>query len=84
MGSACVENSFLNAQRAGHSSAPEATVAIRVLAEVLLVVVLCIVEGLALPDVSGDGAKAMLEENLWRQEKAVQAKGGGGAAGLGH
>jgi hypothetical protein len=55
-----MEKLFFNTQRTGNSCAPKAAVAIWVLAQVLLVVVFRIVESLSLPDVSGDGAKAML------------------------
>lgn len=58
------QNSFLNPQRAGYAGAAEAAVAVGVLAEVLLVVVFRVVEGLALADVGGDGAKAMLGKHL--------------------
>lgn len=51
---------LFNAQRAGHPSAPQAAVAIRVLAQVLLVVILGVVERLSLPDVSCDRAVAIL------------------------
>lgn len=51
---------LFNPQRTGHSGAPEATVAIGVLAQVLLVVILCIVESLSLPDVGRDLAIAIL------------------------
>lgn len=55
-------NYFLlfNTQRAGHSGAPEAAVPVGDLAQVLLVVILCVVESLSLPDVGGDRAKAVL------------------------
>lgn len=51
---------FFNGCWTGNASAPEATVAVWVLAQVLLVVVFSIVEHLSLSDVGGDGAKAML------------------------
>lgn len=51
---------FFNGCRTGNPSTPEATVAVWVLAQVLLVVVFSIVEHLSLSDVGGDGAKAML------------------------
>lgn len=62
----------MNPQRAGYAGATEAAVAVGVLAEVLLVVVFRVVEGLALADVGGDGAKAVLGKHLWRQGKGIQ------------
>lgn len=66
------EKLFFNAHWAGHPSASKATVAIRILAQVLLVVVFSIVELLSLSDISGDGAKAMLCKNLWRERERPQ------------
>lgn len=54
------KKSFFNGCWTGNPSTPEATVAVWVLAQVLLVVVFSIVEHLSLSDVGGDGAKAML------------------------
>lgn len=51
---------LFNAQWTGHPGAPQAAVAVRVLAQVLLVVILGVVERLSLPDVSRDRAVAIL------------------------
>lgn len=54
--------SIINTPWAGHSGAPEDEAAVPVgdLAQVLLVVILCVVESLSLTDVGGDQAKAVL------------------------
>lgn len=54
-----MEKLLLNTQGTGNPCAPEAAIAIRDLAQVLLVVVFRVVESLALPDVGGDRPKAM-------------------------